>query len=45
MGTVHTNQCLGTSITDKHGKKLPIVQVFYDMEQPVEPKIYNYFKG
>ena len=45
MGTVHTNQCLGTSITDKHGKKLPIVQVFYDMEQPVEPKIYNYFEG
>ena len=45
MGTVHTHDCASTSITDKHGKKLPIVQVFYDMEQPVEPKIYNYFEG
>lgn len=34
-----------TTITGKNGEKLSIVQVFYDMKQPVEPKIYNYFEG
>ncbi len=33
------------TITGKNGEKLSIVQVFYDMKQPVEPKIYNYFEG
>ena len=33
------------TITGKNGEKLSIVQVFYDMKQSVEPKIYNYFEG
>ena len=45
MGTVSTKQCMGTSIAGENGEKLSIVQVFYDMEQPVEPKIYDYFEG
>lgn len=43
--TVKPEQCIGTTITGKNGEKLSIVQVFYDMKQPVEPKIYNYFEG
>lgn len=38
-------QCIGTTINGKNGEKLSIVQVFYDMKQPVEAKIYNYFEG
>ena len=43
--TVKPEHCIGTTINGKNGEKLSIVQVFYDMKQPVEPKIYNYFEG
>jgi len=43
MGTVTHHESVGSSI-ESNGKKLSIVEVFYNMDVPVEAKIYKYFE-
>lgn len=45
MGAVTHKQSVGTTILGNNGEKLSIVQMFYLMNNPVEPKIYEYFEG
>lgn len=43
MGAVNHENSISNTISS-NGKKLSIVEVFYSMSVPVEPKIYNYFE-
>lgn len=45
MGGVTHKQSVGTTILGNSGEKLSIVQMFYLMNNPVDPKIYEYFEG
>ena len=44
MGEVTHKRSIGSSIKN-NDQELPIVEVLYAMNVPVEPKLYKYFEG